>query len=78
MVAKWEAFGWQTFEVDGNSQVELERIFKILQLKSVGQPTAIIARTIKGKGVSFIEGHGKWHHKIPNDDEMKLIIQELQ
>jgi transketolase len=78
MVAKWEAFGWQTFEVDGNSPVELEKIFKILQLKSVGQPIAIIARTIKGKGVSFIEGHGKWHHKIPNDDEMKLIIQELQ
>jgi transketolase len=78
MVAKWKAFGWQTFEVDGNSQVDLGKIFKILELKSVGQPTAIIARTIKGKGVSFMEGHGKWHHKIPNDDEMKLIIQELQ
>jgi transketolase len=77
MAAKWKAFGWQTFEVDGNSQIELEKIFKVLELKSVGQPTAIIARTIKGKGVSFIEGHGKWHHKIPNNDEMKLIIQEL-
>ena len=78
MIAKWRAFGWQVYEADGNSEEELENIFEILDLKSVGKPTAIIARTIKGKGVSFIEGHGKWHHKIPNDAEMKLIMQELQ
>jgi transketolase len=78
MVAKWKAFGWQVYEVDGNSEEELDKIFKILELKSVDKPTAIIARTIKGKGVSFIEGHGKWHHKIPNDTEMNLISQELQ
>jgi transketolase len=64
--------------VNGNSVEELESIFKILELKSFGKPTVIIARTIKGKGVSFIEGHGKWHHKIPNDSEMELIIKELQ
>lgn len=78
IVAKWQAFGWQVYEVDGNSQEELDKIFKVLKLNSVGTPTAIIARTIKGKGVSFMEGHGKWHHKIPNDTEMNLIIQELQ
>ena len=78
MVAKWKAFGWQVYEVDGNSEEELDQIFKILKLKSVDKPTAIVARTIKGKGVSFLEGHGKWHHKIPNDTEMKLISQELQ
>jgi transketolase len=78
MVAKWKAFGWQVYEVDGNSEEEIEKISQILELKSVDKPIAIIARTIKGKGVSFIEGHGKWHHKIPNDEEMKLITQELQ
>jgi len=78
MMAKWNAFGWKVYEVNGNSIEELESIFKILELKSFGKPTVIIARTIKGKGVSFIEGHGKWHHKIPNDSEMELIIKELQ
>jgi transketolase len=41
------------------------------------RPTALIANTIKGKGVSFIEGHGKWHHRIPNDEEFILIKKEL-
>jgi transketolase len=41
------------------------------------RPTALIANTVKGKGVSFIEGHGKWHHRIPSDEEFTLIKKEL-
>ena len=76
IAANWSIL--TTLNSAGNSTEELESIFKILELKSFGKPTVIIARTIKGKGVSFLEGHGKWHHKIPNDSEMELIIQELQ
>jgi transketolase len=74
---KWKSFGWKVYSVNGNDPEDLEKVFAELDLKLIGQPTVIIARTIKGKGVSFIEGHGKWHHKIPNDIEMELIKEEL-
>lgn len=74
---KWLAFGWNVFEVNGHSKEDLSAIFKTLNFRSFGKPIAIIAQTVKGKGVKFIEGHGVWHHKIPNNDEMNLIIKEL-
>ena len=75
--AKWKAFGWDTTEMDGHSTSEFDKIFSGLDYSLVGIPKAIIAHNIKGKGVSFIEGHGRWHHRVPSDEEMALIVQEL-
>ena len=48
------------------------------KFKSDGRPKFVLAKTIKGKGVSFLQGHGKWHHKIPNEKEIDLIKKELK
>ncbi len=76
--AKWEAFGWNVVQVDGHSPKDLEKQFKNLNPRISKKPSVIIAHTIKGKGVPFLEGHGKWHHKIPNNSEMNSIIKELE
>lgn len=75
--AKWTAFGWNVFIIDGHSRESFQDVFSKLSLSVPSVPNVIIAKTVKGKGVSFVEGHGKWHHKIPNDSEMALIIEEL-
>jgi len=75
--AKWEAFGWKVSVIDGHSKNDMELVFKNISLNINGTPQVIIAKTIKGKGVSFIEGHGKWHHRIPNEIEFKNILDEL-
>jgi|TARA_A100001388_G_scaffold276667_1_gene265017 transketolase len=74
---KWKAFGWEVYEIDGHSSAELEKTFtKIADLKT-DKPKVVLARTIKGQGVSITKGHGPWHHKIPNDEEMAIIMKEL-
>ena len=78
LVNKWKSFGWKTKLINGHKFDSINKAFKNLNFKIHGDPKAIIAKTIKGKGVSFIEGHGKWHHKIPNQDELRLIIKELK
>lgn len=77
LLAKWRAFGWETHEIDGHSTAELTQVFERMTFQRDGQPKAVIARTVKGKGVSFVEGHGKWHHRVPTDDEMAAILKEL-
>ncbi len=74
--AKWEAFGWHVIEVNGHdiSQV-LEALEKAEAVK--GKPTVIIADTIKGKGVSFMENNPDWHGKAPNREEGERAIQEI-
>ena len=56
----------------------MEKLFSGLNFDLKSNPKVILAKTVKGKGVSFIEGHGKWHHKIPNDIEMEKILEELK
>lgn len=74
---KFEAFGFETYEIDGHNIDELILTFqKASTIK--GRPTAIIAKTIKGKGVSFMENQAGWHGKAPNEDEYKLAIEELK
>ena len=72
---KWKAFGWDVILADGHSKKSLVKAFKKIKFSS--KPKIIIADTVKGKGVSFSEGHGAWHHKIPNKEELKLIEKEL-
>lgn len=74
---KWNAFGWDVYEMNGHLNEDFEKVFNSLSFSLDGNPKVIMAKTIKGKGVSFIEGHGKWHHRVPTDNEMKLIIEEL-
>jgi transketolase len=75
--AKWRAFGWEAQVIDGHSAPEMQSAFAQLQFAREGSPKVVIARTVKGKGVSFTEGHGKWHHRIPTDEEMSALSQEL-
>lgn len=75
MAAKWAAFGWSVHEVDGHSASQLETA---LLVSPNGKPKAIIAHTTKGKGVSFIEGHGVWHHRVPDSGELASILCELR
>ena len=77
MPAKWSAFGWEVHVIDGHSKAEMQTTFAELEFSYHGRPKVVIARTTKGKGVSFTEGHGPWHHRVPSDKEMSLIALEL-
>lgn len=75
---KWSAFGWRVIEANGHDQEELSAAFGATSLDSdAQQPLAIILHTTKGKGVSFVEGHGVWHHKIPNESELDQMLAEI-
>jgi len=73
---KWKAFGWKVFTCDGHSNLALRQT--LLEVSKVSGPAVILANTIKGKGSKLIEGHGIWHHKIPNAQELRQITLELQ
>ena len=77
MSKKWEAFGWNVHVVDGHDEEEILATIKKIEFQKDGIPTAIVAKTIKGKGVSMLEGHGIWHHRIPNQKEYQQIIEAL-
>ncbi len=74
---KFDAFGWETYVIDGHNQKELEEVFKKIRFEFSGKPKLIVANTVKGKGVSFMETHGPWHYKVPNKEELELIYKEL-
>jgi transketolase len=76
MVDKWRAFGWHVIDVDGHDFNQLIEAFDNAS-NFKGQPTAIIARTIKGKGVSFMENKAEWHGKAPNADQLEQALKEL-
>jgi transketolase len=75
--AKWNAFGWKTIIINGHSEAEIQSVLSSVNFKLLGTPTAVIARTTKGKGAPMLEGHGIWHHRIPNDDEYRIIMASL-
>lgn len=72
---KWRAFGWNVIETDGHDVDALCNTFS--NTPSNGKPTIVIAKTIKGKGVSIMEGVPKWHFKMPNKKELKVFMEEL-
>jgi len=74
---KWRAFGWDAVEVDGHDIHALAGAIFALPNGS-GKPVAVIAHTIKGKGVSFMEDDNNWHYRSPNADELKTALEELR
>lgn len=73
---KWRAFGWNVFEVDGHDISQLSDTLKHSSLHR-DQPTVIIAHTIKGRGVSFMEDNNNWHYRIPSIDDLANAKAEL-
>ncbi len=74
---KWRAFGWNTCEIDGHDMGELVRRLRQVPDGS-GKPVAIVAHTVKGKGVSFMEDDNNWHYRIPSAEEVKAAKRELR
>jgi transketolase len=73
LIPKWEAFNWKTIEIDGH---DLKAIIEALLVES-DRPKCIIANTVKGKGVSFMEDELKWHYKSASSDELQNAINEI-
>ena len=74
--AKLTAFGWSVRIVDGHDITALTDVLRAAPFEA-GKPSMIIAKTIKGKGVSFIENDHRWHHKVPSDEQYEQAQQEL-
>ena len=74
---KFRAFGFQTVVIDGHNIESIIRALTIAEMTK-GKPTAIICKTIKGKGVSFMENQVDWHGKAPNDEEYEMAVKELK
>ena len=74
---KFRAFGFQTVVIDGHNIESIIRALTIAEMTK-GKPTAIICKTIKGKGVSFMENQIDWHGKAPNDEEYEMAVKELK
>lgn len=72
---KWEAFGWNTVTIDGHDFSAI--LLALQEMKTSEKPLAIIANTVKGKGVSFMEDDNNWHYRIPKDEEVVAAKMEL-
>jgi transketolase len=76
LAAKWRAFGWSTCEIDGHDLPALCHALRRVPDGS-GKPVCIVAHTIKGRGVSFMEDDNNWHYRVPNVDEVAAARREL-
>ncbi|WP_299024340.1 transketolase [uncultured Thermanaerothrix sp.] len=74
---KFRAFGLAVRSVDGNSIPQLLQVFEQIPFEK-GKPSLILAFTVKGKGVSFMESNALWHHRVPNDQEYEQAVEELE
>lgn len=74
---KWRAFGWAVREIDGHNLVEIEAALSQVPFEQ-GQPSCIIAHTVKGKGVSFMENKLLWHYRTPQGEEFEAALAELE
>ncbi|MPY50344.1 transketolase [Streptomyces sp. K1PN6] len=72
--AKWASFGWEVRDIDGHDHQAIKEAYTP---SSTGRPVAVIAHTVKGKGVSFMEDRVEWHHKVPTDEQVRLALEEL-
>lgn len=71
---KWKAFGWNVIEIDGH---DIRQIHDALLVRKKDVPTAVIAHTVKGKGVSFMEGIPIWHYRMPSEEELPILMHDL-
>ena len=76
IVDKFKSFGWNVIEIDGH---DFDQIFAALDMakETVGKPTMIVAKTVKGKGVSFMENNAGWHGNAPSDNDLEIALSEL-
>jgi transketolase len=75
LAEKWQAFGWGVREIDGHDHSQILEVFNSVPF-TMGRPSAIIAHTVKGKGVSFMEDRLAWHYKSPNDQQLAEALTE--
>ena len=75
---KYRAFRWNTIEINGHDYTEIDKAFHKAKAEGKGKPTVLIAHTIKGKGVSFMENVAAWHGKAPKKDEAEIALKELK
>lgn len=77
MAEKWRSFGWDVFEVDGHDLNDL--VVVLTHKRNIeSPPRMIIAHTVKGKGVSFMENVPIWHYRLPNQEELEIVLKELE
>jgi transketolase len=76
LIDRWAAFGWETKEIDGHNMEEIIEALENVPTKK-GKPTMVIANTIKGKGVSFMENRYEWHNKVPTPEQFEIAFKEL-
>jgi transketolase len=74
---KWKSFGWEVRRTDGHDYRRMAACFAALPFKQ-GRPNLILAETVKGRGVSFMENQASWHHRVPTDSEYTSALRELQ
>lgn len=76
VAGKFKAFGWNTLEINGH---DIQEIFNAIQTaKTSDKPIVIVANTVKGKGVSFMENNAGWHGKVPSDEQLQQALEELK
>jgi transketolase len=74
---KWRSFGWEVEEADGHRYEQLLPLFSGLRESARGRPVVVIADTIKGKGISFMEASLRWHHNVPKLEQVEIARKEL-
>ena len=77
--AKWKAFGWEVYHMDGHDLEEIEHVLNTARIKSNnGKPKVVLMKTVMGKGVDFMEGTHKWHGKAPNAEQTEIALAQLE
>jgi len=76
LVDRWSAFGWQVFEMDGHDMAEIVATLEKAKAHE-GGPALIVAHTVKGKGISYMENDYKWHARVPTEEELATAMREL-
>ena len=76
MRERWEAFGWEVYDVQGNDMDDIVKTFDSIDYKN-NKPKLLISHTTKGNGISFMEGGAKWHHGVPNEEQYKATLIEI-
>jgi transketolase len=77
LAAKWEAFGWQALEIDGHDFIAIDQALESARAETT-RPSVIVAHTVKGKGISFMEDDNNWHYRTPNAQELAAALTELE